>query len=147
MEQLIDSGNALDVIKITNAEKLYEPISYVANEYLSNNAGKILSRKNSLNKLTLPEVIRLIQMKFHEHVEEQIVLERVIEYVNANSENKEVKKKREEMNTLLNLINIEKLGVAGIKLATKSKLFKKQKILNALLSSGNIALQFTNTSH
>ncbi len=100
--------------------------------YLIENAAVVLSAKDVLNELTKEQVVDVLRCAGM--LDRDLVLERVLEYVFANTTDKASKKeKREAMQGVLGMIELEKLDAKGLKMAVASKMFRKEELIAAML--------------
>ena len=75
-------------------------------------------------------------LKIKIKVSEKLILDRVIEFVNGNTDKEmPIKEKRTAMSKILSMIRLDKLGAEGIHVARKSKLFAKEALLQGVLNA------------
>jgi len=140
IHKLLNIDNALEAFLLTSDQSYY-PMYKMIVTFIIVNAASILTKPNVLNGFTIPELVSLLEFKLK--VREDIILERVLEYVEHKySPNMSKKEKRAEMAEVLRLINLSKVGTRGIKIAKDSGLFRKEELLDAMISSELVGRYF-----
>eukprot|EP01022_Parablepharisma_sp_SALTPOND_P004562 TRINITY_DN120533_c0_g1_i1.p1 TRINITY_DN120533_c0_g1~~TRINITY_DN120533_c0_g1_i1.p1 ORF type:complete len:372 (-),score=45.22 TRINITY_DN120533_c0_g1_i1:86-1201(-) len=144
-KRLITESNALRVFCGTG-DAAYAPINMVVGDFIAEHAGAIFLKQNALNELKPEEMVKLLKFKLK--VSEKLVLERVIEYVIKNTPNELTEKsKRRAMQSVIEMVKLEKLGAAGITQAMNSGLFRKKDLLTAMLKSKAVQDYFISETH
>jgi len=145
IHKLLTIDDALEAFSITS-DQLYYSINEKIITFIMENAASIFTKPNILNGLTIPKLVSLLKFKLK--IREDIILERVLEYVEHNYSQKMSKKeKREEIAEVLRLVNLSKVGTKGIKIAKDSGLFRKEALLDAMLSSELVDRYFVPSEH
>lgn len=134
LQTLINENNALKLFQETTGP-IYENLRLIISTYICLNASKLLSKKDALNALSLVNAVAILNLKL-ERINERVLLSRVIEYVNANTDSWiSPKEKYTPMKPLISLIRLDKLGADGIMDAAGTGFFKKKDLLGLILRS------------
>eukprot|EP00826_Nyctotherus_ovalis_P036301 TRINITY_DN3205_c0_g6_i1.p1 TRINITY_DN3205_c0_g6~~TRINITY_DN3205_c0_g6_i1.p1 ORF type:complete len:340 (-),score=103.70 TRINITY_DN3205_c0_g6_i1:110-1129(-) len=139
INELITKENALTIYYYTK-EPLFSGFRRAAESCICENALQIFSELNLFNKIEKPLAIELMSLSLK--APHTILLDRVIERVlnnvaDADRTKEGLKRLRKTEADLLATVKLEKLDKEGLQIALQSGLFEKDRIIKAMLISGN----------
>lgn len=139
INELITKDNAITIYYYTK-EPLFSGFRKAAEFCICENALQIFSVLDLFNKIEKPLAIELMGLRLK--VPHTILLDRVVERVLHNVSDADrtkdgLKKLRRTEADILATVKLEKLDKEGLQVALQSGLFEKERIIKAMLVSGN----------
>lgn len=125
--------NVFKMFQMTDNQELIQ-LHDITTKYLCDNAKEIFKEGNILNELSKENVMKILKLPLKTF--EITIMARTLDFINANTDkNKSKKENRAAMEDLLKLIQLEKLGAAGIQMALTSGMFKKEFLLQIAINN------------
>lgn len=145
IQNQLTANNTLDAFFACSAPTFRILREFIA-AFVIEAAATIFARQNVLNKFSVPQVESLLKLELK--VKEDVIMERVVEYAKCNlPAEMDKREKRKVLGPVLRLIDVSKIGANGMRLAKESGLFRKEKLMDAVLTSGLVAKYFTPADH
>eukprot|EP00826_Nyctotherus_ovalis_P011885 TRINITY_DN1309_c0_g1_i2.p1 TRINITY_DN1309_c0_g1~~TRINITY_DN1309_c0_g1_i2.p1 ORF type:complete len:369 (-),score=106.11 TRINITY_DN1309_c0_g1_i2:147-1253(-) len=131
--EFITVDNALQIF-FTASDECYSVIKKFVESFIIENADKIFTKRNVFKDFSIPDIAQLLNLKLK--VGEDTILARVLEYADSSlGVGMGKSERRKAMRVVLRLVNVRKIGAEGMRLASSSGLFKKSKLLEAVLAN------------
>lgn len=145
-ENIVTIDNVIMLFQETS-DPIYERLRTIVCTRFIEFAPNLLLRKNILNIVSIDTAIDILKLKV-EKIPEKIILERVFEYVNENTDSwLPIKQKREMNKELIKIVQLDKLGSEGIEEAWGSGLFRKKDLLKAIFETTQFKEIFRDKYH